>query len=683
MAANQQYDFLLHGKGYMLVRARSGAARSWKRYGVNVSPAGSSPDEGKFNAGPAEIRFAETFDDFSGGFGYAYRTAAPPNGIHWSENMDTRFAGQAVHCQAPLVATLPDAGGNAGGVNWLYDIPMANPVPPVGFAGVIALTNRYTDLAARGGAWLLFPKAGVFPAALDASYFADGTDGPFDGPPALFGSYLYVGGFGRALDPPVIYGKRFQRYDLDALNRTQGPIQGRKFTNAGNRLWAAVGPTAGPPLWMQSIAAGAEGLVIGDWSATIPVGNGHRPIQDVAALAGQVFCGLSDGLYAGDQTGTFVNVTGQLAGQSNPDNFRDLCVHDGQVVGQAVSGIYAYDPTSTTVTRVEQIGPFPRSNKSPVQGYPLSVESFGGWLYAGLWTGSQSWLMAGSKVGAEWRWNLMNRLPAAGRLGRLHFDGITAASGVPQVGLPNRLWMAMEGSYGAHSSAAAAPLYFYPVPRLNANPLAPDPVFSANYNGSARMVLPRSDRGAPGVLKMYEYAEVWADAFLSGSRYADVYYAIDGGARTLLGRAQASPVSRLYFTTSNPSFYSGRSLEWDVESYDATPGTCQVYRSIVGYGVMRPTTADVVDAVVHVGDNVPDRRGTPMRPGRNVIDELRSYADPNRLGGQVLTLIDLAGATQQVVLVPPIAESEFYQDGSRDPEIAASIRLAVLTYSGA
>lgn len=656
MPANQQHDFLLNGKGYMLVRARSGAARSWKRYGVNVSPAGSSPDEGKFNAGPAEIRFAETFDDFSGGFGYAYRTAAPPNGIHWSENMDTRFAGQAVHCQDLVVA----AGSGPYGA--FLDTPLDS---TIGAGAVMQAVHP------RGGTARVFrtiPTGLVSPA--DLSGTQGNLSAQWAGRMALFGSYIYVG---------AATGN-FARYDYDLMNGTLGPIPAQGFVNAGNRLWAAQGPP-GRPHQLQSIAAGALGMTSGDWTATINVGNGQNPIKWLESLGGQVFAGLSDGLYAGDQSGTFPNVTGELAGQSSPDNFRDLCIHDGRVIGQTVAGVYSYDPTSTTQARVRGLGPVVRSSKSPVNGSPLAVRSYGDWLHVGLWTGSQSYLLAGRDPGdGPFVWNVLNRLPSNQRINRLHFDGITVGTGFLTV--PNRLWLAMGGTQGNSAGPVSAPLYYQNLPRLNGNPLAPAPGFSANYCGSARMVLPRSDRGAPGVLKMYEYAEVWGDAFLSGSRYADVYYAIDGGARTLLGRAQASPTSRLYFTQSNPSFYSGRSIEWDVESYNATPGTCQVYRSIVGYGVMRPTVAAVYDAVVHVGDNVPDRRGTPMRPGRTVIDELRSYEDPNRLGGQILTLIDLAGATQQVVLVPPIAESEFYQDGSRDPEIAASIRLAVLTYSG-
>lgn len=71
-----------------------------------------------------------------------------------------------------------------------------------------------------------------------------------------------------------------------------------------------------------------------------------------------------------------------------------------------------------------------------------------------------------------------------------------------------------------------------------------------------------------------------------------------------------------------------------------------------------------------------------MRSGKTMSAELHALEDPNQLGGQILTLIDLAGATQTVVVVPPVGEAEFYQDGSRDPEIQMAVKMAVLTYSG-
>ena len=668
----------------MLTRSgRSGVNRSWKRSGVNVSPVGGSPGESRFNAAQADIRFAEVFDDFSGGFGYAYRTAAPANGIHWSENMETRFPGQAVHCQRLMTASVFDVfdGAPVGGFEWLTDLALTGPTPAVGFGAVYAYGNRQ-NVIGDTDSWLLYPKSNAFPAAMDEEYASTTTRNGRLGPPAAFGSYFYVGG-GTGV---------FYQIGLDGKVTTAGPSALMGFVNSGNRLWGKIRArgtsSTGNPLAnaVTSLAAGADAAILANWSATIPVGNGAQNIADMESLGGQVFLGLPDGIYAGDQTGTFSNVTGGVA--SNADNFRDMCIHNGTVVGQHIGGIIAYDPANTVGSRVRQIGPVPRSNRSPVQGFATAVESFGGWLYAAQFNGSQSYLMAGRESPAGgWQWHVQQRIPAPGRVSRIHVDNVTAGSGSPYVGLPNRLWVAMGGSHSQMIQVGTAPLYFSPVPGQDNNPLGAQPYFSANYMGSATMVLPRADHGAPGVAKIFEYVDIWADGFLSGSRYADVYYTTDtsptlGAVTWYVGRAQQSPVSRLYINAGSYSTYSGRSIEVQLNSFNSTPGTCQVYRSVVVYGVMRPQTADIIDAVVHIGDNVPDRRGVPMRPGRAQIDELRSFADPNRLGGQVLTLIDLAGATQQVVVVPPIGESEYYQDGARDPEIAATVRMAVLTLSG-
>ncbi len=687
----ERYDFQVGSgpggpKGFMLARGAN-RGRAWHRSSIKSVPGreltpgyGTSAEqlifkrsELRFATTPPDVRFAEVFDDFSGGFGHAYRSVAPPNGIHWSENIDTRFPGQAVHVQALLTATLYDNidGAQVGGVSHLVDIPLSNPVPP-GFGSVFAFGRR-ENLVTDHDSWVLAPRTGLFPAALDATSYTATSRNGLEGPAALFGSYLYVGGS----------SGNFHRYDVDGgVVATLGPEPIHGFVTAGNRLWGSVGSRK-RPVALRSIApGGTDGMVSADWSATIMVGNGHRPIQALTSLAGQVFAGLSDGLYAGDQSGTFVNVTGALAQLQNADNWRDLCVHEGAVVGQHTSGIYAYDPTSTVGSRLRALGPVQRSNRSPVQGLPYSVTSFGGWLYAGLWTGSASYLLAGHDVGAgPYEWHVLHRVPTPGRVGRLHVDGVSYASGLPAVAVPNRMWLAMEGSFADMQGAAGgtAPLYFQPMPRLNGNPLAPDPLFSANYVGSARLDLPAVDRGAPGVVKVWESLDVWADGFLSGSRYADVYYTADRGPRTLLGRAQTSPVSTLLMGSTNGSFVTARSLEVSVESFDATPGTCQAYRAVVVWGNLRPEYTETIEAVVAVADETPDRRGTPMRPAAVVIDDLRALCDPLRLGGQPHRLIDLAGATSYVVFDGMPEEVETYQEGAQTPELTASVKMVVLT----
>src|SRR4029434_2308632 len=99
----------------MLARGRN-RGRAWRRASVPSIPGSPSPSEQRFGTTPANVAFREVFDDFSGGDGHAYRAVAPPNGIHWSENCDTRWPGQIVHCQALVEVTVPDVTGvNNGG----------------------------------------------------------------------------------------------------------------------------------------------------------------------------------------------------------------------------------------------------------------------------------------------------------------------------------------------------------------------------------------------------------------------------------------------------------------------------------------------------------------------------------------------------------------------------------------
>ena len=667
-------------KGFKIWRNRAGG-RSWRRTGVPNLPGTARRSDVRHSTTSPEVRFARAYDDFSGGDGYAYRGIAPDNGIHWSENYDTRWPGQAVHCQAALFATLRDDfdGSNVGGVQWMHDLPLSNPVPETGFGGVVAYGRR-ENITGDTDAHVLYPKSTTFPPALDATYIGTTTRDGKEGPPAVFGSYFYIGGS----------SGNFFRGNLDggALGAV-GSINAHGFVNAGNRLWAAVGPYRRQSA-VRSLApttTATAGLFDADWSASLVVGNGRGPILDLVSLDDQVFLGLPDGLYAGDQSGTFLNVTGQVGQNANELNFRDLCIHEGEVIGQHVSGVYAYNPKSTTVGRVREIGPALRSSRSPVKGIVTAVHSYGGWLYAGQWTGSQSYLRAGREaIPGSWRWHTLNRFRAPGRVHRLHVDGITYGSGLPATSVPNRFWAAMAASFddmGPGATPDLAPLYFWPVPPSDGNPLAGGVAFSANYNGSARMDLPADDLDAPGITKIFERVEVTADAMLSGGRYLDVYYTMDRGTRTLLGRAQTGPVAALVAGSTNGYFVSGKSVEWSVESFTDVAGSCPVLRSIVAYGKMRPQVAEVIEAQVHIADGLVDRQGVPYRPASVMIDELRAMADPTRLGNAAAVLVDISGATQYVAVLPPIDEHEAYEQGTDAPEVVATLRMAVLSLSAA
>lgn len=660
---DQQFDFYLGtpGKGFMLARGRF-KGRAWRRTSVASIPGSASPDENRFGSTPPQIAFREVFDDFSGGDGYAYRSTGPANGVHYSENFDVRFPGQAVHCQQLqlLGASVPSAS-NA-------DAFLTVPISQGGIG------PYRPGQAGTGDVLVVGPQVGhrITPKASASFDFAAlGLVRDFRNVPAVFGTYVHVG---------VMTGTGWVADQLDAaIAATGGAGPGMVFANAGPQLWRFQGDlssTYAPVAFARNLADPAAPFVEANWSATLGIGTRRASVQAALGYGAQVFAGATDGLYASDSSGTFVNVSGPLGGAVHRDNWRDLCVHQGEVVGPHVSGVYAFNPTTTAGSRLRAIGPVAQSSRSPVTGRVRCVTSHGGWLLAGLWTGSASYIRAGREVSpGDWRWSTLNVLPHLASIHRLHVDGITSSSGGTPI--PERLWVATDPSVNFGGVAGTAPVYVQPIPQQHANPLAPSPAFSANYCLTAALYLPRFDRGAPGVGKIGEAVEVWADG-LGPNNYADVYYDADDGGRFLLGRAQTSPVSTLLMGSINGSFVTFRSLEISLDSVCAAYPP-QVYRAVVVQGKLRPQSVEMIDAVVTAADDAPDRRGTPTRPGAAVLDDLRDLADPVRHGGQPHRLIDLAGATSYVVLDGTPQESESYQEGSENPELTATIRMVVMT----
>jgi hypothetical protein len=81
--------------------------------------------------------------------------------------------------------------------------------------------------------------------------------------------------------------------------------------------------------------------------------------------------------------------------------------------------------------------------------------------------------------------------------------------------------------------------------------------------------------------------------------------------------------------------------------------------------------------VVRIADGLRDRQGGEMRSGATMLAELRALAIANT----PTTLIDLTGAQSYVSVLPPVTEQEVYQRGDEYPEVAATIQMAVLTFS--
>lgn len=711
MPVGQAFDFILGGKGYML--AREQGTRAWRRTGrPNAVQPRSSDADLQRNALPAEVDFVATYDDFSGGFGDSYRDPHTPNRIHWSEHMDCRFPRQMTHCQQPAEpVTLTPAVGSAGfspgvGVSWIMQVPHADdaaaPVPPgpVGRGSVVFFGRSEVDASGSSSSVITLTPTGIPPNGLPVvapefqkiEEVGRGDTTPsirmlaFNGRPALWGSFVWVGGNPTGTRP------EFRRRDLRGLagiSTTLSPMPGAVFAAAGNRLWRAHGPSGGHVQYLQSVGPGLDPMGTANWGPTYNIGNGLVDVADMVSLDDQIFASTQDGLYAGDTTGTFFNVLGGLDGQINPDNGRNICVHQRSVIYPHAGGLIQYQKLQTAAVAIE-IGPNQSSQRSPIRGHVRAVTSYGGWLYGALYTGTQSWLMAGRTDYStnDFAWHSLQRLPD-GPVRQILVDTISSpaasianpASGNLQI--PPRFWVSME--FSLPSSSSTGQVLQWEMPQGDSNPLSA-PGFSANYTYSARVDFGRDNRGAPETLKTLRRLDVNTDAnsFLSGTRYADVYYTLDGGTRTLLGRAQTSPRTTLYFPSGEGSFTTCYDFELSINS--RTTATIQsdilitpnapVYRSFVLHGTFLSEGVDEITAVVNTGNGRRNRQGAPMRSAAGQLAELRGMA-----GGPPVRLIDLTGAQQWVTVSRGIDERESYQQGSDMPEVLATIHMAVLTFS--
>ncbi len=663
--SNQQYDYMLGGKGFMLVRDPKTQGRSWDRKGTADIPYRFYQwRSGPYDPQPDEIDHAEVFNDWSGGAGQAYRPAEDSNDYLYSQNFDTRFPRQLIHAQA--LQLLPAARYSGSNVNceYLQDVPLPGvSAPPAGAGAVLAY----------GRNWMTsFAPTSLLSAGSQFDVKAEATAQSFQGRPALFGSYAYIA-----------TGTGFLQRGFDGTTMTLNTsMSAQGFGIYRNTAWRRHSTNL-----LQSVAAGADPMVAGNWSATLSIGNGLNAINDLAERGDALFLGAADGLYQGDIGGSFFNVLGEARDVRHQDNGRDLTVYDGGLVFAGAPGMYWYQPSAFGGARGDsfEVGPQgATTGRTPVRGRNRTTVGNGPWLYAGMWTGSQSWLMGGRRDGDRqsptgYTWHTLQLLPHTAKIHRIHFDSITNASGQYNE-MPSRLWISTEASFGAQAGATA-PLYVSPVPRLNQNPLL-DLTFTPNYCGSARIDLPATSWQMPGVQKVFRAVEVWADNLMSGAQYCDLWVTVDSGARQYAGRATQSPKSTVFLPGDNGTFLSGQSIQLSLESYTASSLVTPVYRSLVVRGAVRPRSVDVITAVTHIADGLIDRWGTPMRDGGTMIQELRSMGDPLQAGGaQPVSLLDLAGATQWVVVLPAVQEQELHQAGERPPEVAATVRMAVLDFT--
>ncbi len=465
----------------------------------------------------------------------------------------------------------------------------------------------------------------------------------------------------------------------------------RWFQVSSGRLWFSFARNKA-----QSVAVNSDPMVTTNYSATLALGDGFMQSEDAQTFEANMFIGFPDGLYQGNQSGTFNNILSDVGEYISSDNVRDVSVHDGALVVAEGAHVWSYKPAIGANSTLRQI--WPNVDVRPVasrnapanlagmnfRGSVQALQGFGRWLYAGVFNGSQSMIFCGVDASAPlpYVWHPMQLLgPGDGtalvcKVSRIHVDSITTASDGTQI--PRRIWVATDASFGAQAGCTA-PIYFWQIPRGDEQPFA-DSSFSPNYAVQAWLEHPVTDWGAPGTWKVWRKVETWSETIGSSVLPGQESLVVDGtmNAGWVSGGDQVTTTPKFTGYLSNASQTAiGQSGQFQFLSTCFSGMATPVWRSHIIRGSERPRSNDTITAKLRVADNMHDRQGNEMRDSRTQLAELRSFA----LSSNPYALVDLTGATVPVVVLPPVEEQETYQQGSDNPELVVTLKMGVLDAS--
>lgn len=677
MATNRlRYDFVINGKGFLLYRDPQGG-RSWNRTSTPDTPVkvfARSEEGGQYGGVDPQVDYPEVWDDWSGGYGYDERPEDRPNTYRDSINFDARFPGQLILCQDPQLLYSARFTPTVNTANWALIREGATGVADgvFSFSGSSQLSFERVVVYGKngmgfGGLDVLATRNFNFDICHTISQAYDLLH-----PAALYGSAMYFGNRG---------GTCFA-YVNPAGSCLIASMSGFRFAVAGNQLWRAHGPNPDRAIYLQNCGNPNGVATAANWGATYNIGDNNSTIHSLIGYDDQIFAGTPKGLYAGDQTGTFINVLSQLSQQVHPDNCRDLAIFEGAIVAPHVAGIFAYRPSNGSIDDLS----LPRSTESPIQGQIRAIRSYGRWLYAGLYTGSESYLLAGERKfegnnQSRIAWHPLQKFSEITKVGRIFVDGLSTYSITP---VPNNMWVTTEAST---ITTGTAPVYYWPIPTLDGNPRQPTPGFTPRFVASARIDFGSVNAKAPGVRKLYRSVEIWSENF-NNIRTGAVYYELDGcGSWALLG-GFSSPKAVQFFPASESSFVTGYSIRLRLEVHIiAGKGTSvsPVVKSVILRSSLDPEYIDEITATARIADGMRDRQNFEMPSAKNMMNHLRSLApaDSHFASTYIHRLVDPVGEEWWVKVLGPPQEREIYPGRGENerPEIAATIKMAVMTFS--
>src|SRR5262252_4450836 len=423
-------------------------------------------------------------------------------------------------------------------------------------------------------------------------------------------------------------------------------------------------------------------MTAGNWGASVTVGDSTYAINSLVSDQGHIYVAKANGLHDVDGTTGFTpNLMPFYEASIDDDNgIASLCAN-GSIYVNDIAGLFRMDVSGGSTTgRIITVTPgHGLPNETPIRGKILALTSYGPWIIAAVYNGSDSYIMWGRDIrqgdagtspfgyGAGYGASPQ----AIGPSPMLWHGGLTVLRGeqcrmlaISGLTSPPRLWL---GSL--RTSDASAHLRWCTIARTE-NPLQD---IEYNFATSWTVHIPGQDWSHPVSTKDLLQIDIQADG-LSSQSTIDFQVGADGGAQQDFGTASTSPQSSVVGQTD----FFGRRIAI------AMVGTNPSYappaiRALMLRAQVRPALRRVRTYDVLLGEGNVDRFG-----GRDITRPLTDYQkiEPLQWGGRV-KLRDEFGEGYDVLVLPPIQRRVIYLGGESgkgtgEPALVATLVLKIL-----
>jgi len=635
---DRPYDIKLNGHGYLLAReGQLGAnGRAWAVESVGSAIGQQSATEATYSPMAPIIELPMVWDSWHRGFGDEEKLGE--GRYYYSQNVDCRFEGKAF--PALQVNTLALPGGTAAG-HVLKFVELQNQL--------FAFNDRYAfQIYAAQNSIVIHKDFGSDAAITDACAFNNElivARGYQDDAYSFSLGNVWIWGrsrwggtavWGHERNAPewaVMLGIKlgYLAPFRDRLNATTSDSEVR---------WCSQGPQIG-----------------GNWTAAYRIGDPGTSITSLGELGEMLYIGKRDGLYALGSDGYAVQITPELRTPAHIENCKNMRAWHGSLWVPHQRGFFAYRSLGNSGFTVTSCNLGARAGQSsPVRGVVTAIAGDDRWLYIALWTGSDTYILAGREVRADedayaplvWHplWHLDERVYS------LHIGA---------TGLMPRLWI-----------GAGQGIKYVDLPYGTDNPLQDD---SCTYGSTGTLYFSRHSCNAPSIRKLFKSVEIIAD-HLQNSQYIEVWYRPDNlrtwrplGFVNGQNRATRSPS---HILSCGSEGVLARRIELRLDIHASSSSHPPILRSVILRAAERPQTRDVMTAVIRCADNLPTRTGGIFPDkGADILARLKALST----AGKAVELEDIVGYKRPVLVLPGVSESETKQEGTRAREVLATIRM--------